>query len=112
MIGAAFLCAAATGAFSTGASGAEPLSGPPPGPGVEAAPAPRRAAGIVMRGDDRLVGAEPAAREVLPGGQVSLNLVEVPLPVAAKAVLADTMGWGYTLDAEANGTVTLQPAAR
>jgi general secretion pathway protein D len=112
MIGAALLCAVATGAVSTGASGAEPLSGPmpgpPPGPGIEAGPAPRRASGIVVRGDDRLVGAEPAAREVLPGGQVSLNLVEVPLPVAAKAVLADTMGWGYTLDAEANGTVTLQ----
>ena len=66
------------------------------------------AAGIVARGHDRLAGSETAAAEHLPGGNVSLNLIAVPIPVAAKAVLADTLGWGYTLDAEVDGTMTLQ----
>ncbi|MFC6746475.1 hypothetical protein ACFQFG_18550 [Methylobacterium persicinum] len=75
----------------------------------------RGGAGVVVRGNDRLTGSEAASQEALPGGTVSLNLVDVPLPVAAKAVLADTMGWGYTLDAAAGGTLTLQtggPVAR
>lgn len=63
---------------------------------------------LVLRGNDRLIGGEAPAREPIPGGPVSLNLVEVPLPVAAKAVFADTLGWGYSLDERASGTLTLQ----
>ncbi|MCJ2012626.1 type II secretion system secretin GspD [Methylobacterium sp. J-076] len=98
-VGAAILCAAATAAWA-----AEPLSDVPDGTGGGL----RGASGVVARGTDRLVGSESGVQEPLPAGMVSLNLVEVPLPVAAKAVLADTMGWGYTLDAEAGGPVTLQ----
>lgn len=98
IIGAAFLCAAAAAAPA-----AEPLSDLPGGRA-----GPRDGAGVVIRGNDRLVGSEATAQEVLPAGTVSLNLVDVPLPVAAKAVLADTLGWGYTLDAEAGGPITLQ----
>ncbi|MCJ2085264.1 type II secretion system secretin GspD [Methylobacterium sp. E-005] len=86
--GAVMLCLA-TGA----ATAAEPLSG---------------VAGIVARGTDRLAGRDASAAEPFTGGPVSLNLVEVPIPVAAKVVLADTLGWGYTLDAPINGTLTLQ----
>ncbi|TGD98712.1 type II secretion system secretin GspD [Methylobacterium nonmethylotrophicum] len=69
---------------------------------------PRNPGGLVMRGNDRLIGGEAPAREPIAGGPVSLNLVEVPLPVAAKAVFADTLGWGYSLDERAAGTITLQ----
>ncbi|MET7243169.1 type II secretion system secretin GspD [Methylobacterium sp. EM32] len=68
----------------------------------------RDAGALVLRGDDRLIGGEAPAREPIAGGPVSLNLVEVPLPVAAKAVFADTLGWGYSLDERASGTITLQ----
>ncbi|WP_342167171.1 type II secretion system secretin GspD [Methylobacterium sp. SD21] len=98
MIGAALLCAAATAAPA-----AEPLSDiPASGAGL------RGSAGIVVRGNDRLVGSESATPDSLPAGMVSLDLVDVPLAVAAKAVLTDTLGWGYTLDAEAGGPITLQ----
>ncbi|MGF3025968.1 type II secretion system secretin GspD [Methylobacterium aquaticum] len=80
------------------ARGAEPL-----GPSD-----PRETGALVMRGDDRLVGGEAPSRVQIAGGPVSLNLVEVPLPVAAKAVFADTLGWGYSLDERASGTITLQ----
>ncbi|AWI88121.1 type II secretion system protein GspD [Methylobacterium sp. DM1] len=94
--------------FAAGAAlAAEPLGGAYP-----AAPAPdparRGSAGIVVHGTDRFVGGETPVRAPLPGGMVTLNLVEAPLPVAAKAVLADTLGWGYTLDERASGTLTLQ----
>ena len=98
IIGAAFLCIAATAAPA-----AEPLSDMP-----EGGAGLRGTSGLVIRGNDRLVGGEGAAHEALPAGTVSLNLVDVPLPVAAKAVLTDTLGWGYTLDAEAGGPITLQ----
>ncbi|GJE00836.1 Type 3 secretion system secretin [Methylobacterium isbiliense] len=71
--------------------------------------------GLVLRGTDRLIGGEEPVRAPIPGGPVRLDLVEAPLPVAAKAVLADTLGWGYTLDERASGTITLQtggPIAR
>ncbi|MCJ2047996.1 type II secretion system secretin GspD [Methylobacterium sp. J-078] len=73
------------------------------------APAPR-AAPVVQRGSDRFLGADAALNGPLPGGPVSLNLVEVPIPVAAKAVLADTLRWNYTLDERVTGTLTLQTA--
>ena len=87
------------------ARGAEPV-------GEGGARSPR---GLVLRGTDRLIGGEEPVRAPIPGGLVSLDLVEAPLPVAAKAVLADTLGWGYTLDERATGTITLQtggPIAR
>ncbi len=94
--------------FAAGAAlAAEPLGGAyPAAPAPE--PARRGSAGIVVHGTDRFVGGETPVRAPLPGGIVTLNLVETPLPVAAKAVLADTLGWGYTLDERASGTLTLQ----
>ncbi|AWN54787.1 type II secretion system secretin GspD [Methylobacterium sp. 17Sr1-1] len=89
------------------ARAAEPIG--QAGPGYAGGYAGARDTGaLVLRGDDRLIGGEPPAREPIAGGPVSLNLVEVPLPVAAKAVFADTLGWGYSLDERASGTITLQ----
>ncbi|MBZ6416992.1 MAG: type II secretion system protein GspD, partial [Methylobacterium sp.] len=68
----------------------------------------REPGALVLRGNDRLIGGEVPAEAPVAGGPVSLNLVEVPLPVAAKAVFADTLGWGYSLDERASGTITLQ----
>ncbi|MFF8801543.1 MULTISPECIES: type II secretion system secretin GspD [unclassified Methylobacterium] len=94
-------------AASGAALAAEPAEGLGPAAGASVT-ARRGSAGIVLRGTDRLVGGEAPARAPLPGGMVTLNLIEAPLPVAAKAVLADTLGWGYTLDERASGTITLQ----
>lgn len=85
---------------SGAAFAAEPLSGP--------GYSPRPSGGFILRGNDRFIAGEAPAAQALPGGLVSLNLVEAPLPNAAKAVLADTLGLGYTLDPQATGTVTLQ----
>ncbi|APX84502.1 type II secretion system protein GspD [Methylorubrum extorquens] len=85
---------------SGAAFAAEPLSGPGYGP--------RPSGGFILRGNDRFIAGEASTVQALPGGLVSLNLVEAPLPNAAKAVLADTLGLGYTLDPQATGTVTLQ----
>lgn len=71
-------------------------------------PAVPSSTGLVLRGDDRFIAGEAPLREPIPGPPVSLNLVEVPLAVAARAVLADTFGWGYALDERAAGTITLQ----
>ncbi|KMO44735.1 general secretion pathway protein GspD, partial [Methylobacterium tarhaniae] len=84
--------------WSLTASGAEPVR----------SAGSRDTGALVLRGNDRLIGGEAPAPEPIPGGPVSLNLVGVPLPVAAKAVFADTLGWGYSLDERASGTVTLQ----
>ena len=102
VVGAMLVVVAAGAALA-----AEPLGGGHPSAPAPA-PARRGSAGIVVQGTDRLVGGESPARAPLPGGLVTLNLVEAPLPVAAKAVLTDTLGWGYTLDERASGTVTLQ----
>ena len=109
--GALVVGAALGGAVAGAALAAEPLAGPVSGlnPAVaDSVPGPRPSGGIVLRGNDRFVGGEAPARAPLPGGLVSLNLVEVPLAEAAKAVLADTLGWGYSLDERAAGTITLQ----
>ncbi|MGC5781685.1 type II secretion system secretin GspD [Methylobacterium sp. NFXW15] len=98
IFGAAILCVAATAAPA-----AEPLSNLPDGTGLRGG-----SGGVIVRGTDRLVGSDAAVQEPLPAGTVNLNLVDVPLTVAAKAVLTDTLGWGYTLDADPNGTLTLQ----
>ncbi|MGX7703364.1 type II secretion system secretin GspD [Methylobacterium sp. Gmos1] len=98
--GAPVLALALACSWSAPARAAEPI-----GPGYAGA---RDTGALVLRGDDRLIGGEAPAREPIAGGPVSLNLVEVPLPVAAKAVFADTLGWGYSLDERASGTITLQ----
>ena len=105
----AFVVGAALGGAVAGAAlAAEPISGLDPAVAGAAAGGPRPSGGIVARGTDRLVGGEAPAPPPVPGGLVSLNLVEVPLSEAAKAVLADTFGWGYSLDERAAGTITLQ----
>jgi general secretion pathway protein D len=105
--GAIVVGTALVGAVTGAALAAEPISGLNPAV-AGTAPGLRPSGGIVLRGTDRFVGGEDPARAPLPGGMVSLNLVEVPLQEAAKAVLADTLGWGYSLDERAMGTITLQ----
>jgi general secretion pathway protein D len=65
---------------------------------------------LLRRGTDQLIGGAAAPAAPIPGGPVSLNLVEVPVAVAAKAVLAEALGWGYSLDERVTGTITLQTA--
>lgn len=65
---------------------------------------------MVQRGSDRFIGSEAVVSGPLPGGPVSLNLVEVPIPVAAQAVFTQTLRWNYTIDERVTGTVTLQTA--
>ncbi|UYW26372.1 type II secretion system secretin GspD [Methylorubrum extorquens] len=95
---------ALTFGLALGPSGAAFAAEPLPGPGY----GPRPSGGFILRGNDRFIAGEAPVAQALPGGLVSLNLVEAPLPNAAKAVLADTLGLGYTLDPQATGTVTLQ----
>ncbi|ACA15700.1 general secretion pathway protein D [Methylobacterium sp. 4-46] len=75
-------------------------SGPPAGP----APA------LVRRGTDVFVRGAREAAAPLPEGNVTLNLVNAPVAVAARAVLVDALGWSYSLDERVAGTVTLQTA--
>lgn len=65
---------------------------------------------VSRRGTDQFIGGVPEQAVEFRPGVVSLNLVEVPIAVAAKAVLTDALGWGYTLDERASGTITLQTA--
>ncbi|KQO77905.1 type II secretion system protein GspD [Methylobacterium sp. Leaf90] len=95
---------ALTFGLALGLPGAAFAAEPLPGHGY----GPRPSGGFILRGNDRFIAGEAPAVQALPGGLVSLNLVEAPLPNAAKAVLADTLGLGYTLDPQATGTVTLQ----
>jgi general secretion pathway protein D len=44
-------------------------------------------------------------------GNVTLNLVDVPMAEAAKVVLADTLGATYVLDPAVSGSVTIQTTA-
>jgi len=46
--------------------------------------------------------------EVTNEGAFSLNLIDVPIAQAAKAVLGDSLKKSYTIDPNVNGTVTLQ----
>ena len=41
-------------------------------------------------------------------GEISLNLVNVPIPEAARAVLGEALGKTYNIDDGVTGTVTLQ----
>ena len=49
--------------------------------------------------------------EVDGRGTVSLNLVNVPIDAAAKAVLGEVFKYNYTIDPEVTGSVTLQTTA-
>ncbi|GEP03108.1 secretin N-terminal domain-containing protein [Methylobacterium oxalidis] len=90
-------------ALASAASAAEPEAIDTPG----ARPA-RPVQPLLRRGTDQFVGGEAAPAAALAGGPVSLNLVEVPVAVAAKAVIADTLGWSYSIDERVTGTLTLQ----
>ena len=79
-------------------------------PGDLASVPPARNTPVVQRGSDRFIGSEAVVSGPLPGGPVSLNLVEVPIPVAAQAVFTQTLRWNYTIDERVTGTVTLQTA--
>lgn len=67
-----------------------------------------RAPTVLRRGSDVFVREETGAAAPIPEGTVSLNLVEAPVAVAARAVLVDALHWSFTLDERVGGTVTLQ----
>ena len=50
----------------------------------------------------------PNLFEVSDEGEITLNLVDVPLEQAARAVLGDALGRNYTIQPGVTGTVTLQ----
>jgi general secretion pathway protein D len=64
-----------------------------------------------MLGDGRFVGeapqTKPAAAEDVKDG-VTINLVNVPIPQAAKSILSDTLAVKYTIDPGIEGKVTIQ----
>lgn len=66
--------------------------------------------GVTQRGTGSFVaGPAFAPGKTLQGGEgYSLNLVDAPIPVAAKSVLGDVLGLNYTVDARLSGKVTLQ----
>nr|WP_183998337.1 type II secretion system secretin GspD [Rhizobium wenxiniae] len=66
--------------------------------------------GVSQRGTGSFVGAPPIATGTTSkGGEgFSLNLVDAPIPVAAKSVLGDALGLNYTVDPRISGKVTLQ----
>jgi general secretion pathway protein D len=64
-----------------------------------------------MLGNGRFVGEAPeaklaAAEDVKDG--VTINLVNVPIPQAAKSILSDTLAVKYTIDPGIEGRVTIQ----
>lgn len=63
-------------------------------------------------GTDEFLGDPDTAGEALvepeAGGEFTLNLVNVPIEQAAKAVLGDALKKSYTIDPKVTGTVTLQ----
>ncbi|NJO36215.1 MAG: hypothetical protein HC869_27370 [Rhodospirillales bacterium] len=68
-------------------------------------------AGIVKYGTDRVTGpgiGDGFTEEQDEGGDIQLNLVDVPVAVAAKSVLGDILELNYTVDVRVQGTVTVQ----
>ena len=66
--------------------------------------------GFSQIGNDQILG---APTKFANGGKdelanITLNLVAAPIPQAAKAVLGDTLGFNYSVDARVQGNVTLQ----
>lgn len=72
----------------------------------------RRTADRRVVGSDTFVNETPDATQPLvdveANGETVLNLVDVPIKQAAKAVLADALGKNYSIDPAVSGTVTLQ----
>lgn len=69
--------------------------------------ADRRVVGSDSFVSDAARGSQPLV-DVQATGEIVLNLVDVPIPQAAKAVLADALGKNYSIDPAVSGTVTLQ----
>ncbi len=65
--------------------------------------------GLDSVGNDKLVG-RPTKLAVIGDdeGAFELNLLDVPLAAAAKAVLGDALGVNYSIDSRVQGTVTIQ----
>jgi general secretion pathway protein D len=67
---------------------------------------------VFMEGTGRFVGEEPMRARPLAAAQgddaVTLNLVNVPAPQAAKTVLGDMLGIKYTVDPGIEGKITIQ----
>jgi general secretion pathway protein D len=82
----------------------------------------KKSEGLVKLGNDRFFSSPDIATSVegIDGqgdaeGDIRLNLVEVPVSVAAKSVLGDVLELNYSVDARVQGNVTLQtsqPASR
>ena len=67
--------------------------------------------GFSQVGNDQVLGV-PTKFENAGGvnepANITLNLVAVPIPQAAKAVLGDTLHQNYSVDARIQGSITLQ----
>ncbi|MEL7092553.1 MAG: type II secretion system secretin GspD [Pseudomonadota bacterium] len=59
-------------------------------------------------GEDDGKGPQRNLVDVTDEGEITLNLVDVPIEDAARAVLGDTLGRNYTIKPGVSGTVTLQ----
>jgi general secretion pathway protein D len=97
---------------------------PPAPPGSSAAAganrpipllAPGQRAGVaraeIELGTGRLIGAapgQPPGLEIAPGGEVTLDLVNVDVRDVARSVLGDLLKLPYAVDATLQGTVTLR----
>ncbi|MGA2125108.1 MAG: type II secretion system secretin GspD [Xanthobacteraceae bacterium] len=73
----------------------------------------------MIEGSGRFIGESPASRDrsaaETAADDVTLNLVNVPAPQAAKTVLGDMLGVRYTVDPGIEGKITIQtprPVAR
>ncbi len=71
--------------------------------------------GLVKYGNDQFFGAtehtsstDSSGSENSASGDIRLNLVDVPVSVAAKSVLGDVLELNYSVDARVQGNVTLQ----
>jgi general secretion pathway protein D len=81
-------------------------SGGVPLPGAKSAAEP-----TIIDGTGRFLGGKPSSTEAQAGetgNSVTLNLVGVPIPQAAKTVLGDLLAVKYTLDPGLEGKITLQ----
>jgi general secretion pathway protein D len=65
-----------------------------------------------VAGNDSLTGTSTELMDAEDGseefGDLKLNLLDVPVAVAAKAVLSDVLGLNYSIDARVQGTMTIQ----
>jgi general secretion pathway protein D len=72
----------------------------------------QQSAGYLQPGNDQLVATGAIEELVLEQGDgsdtVQLNLLDVPVAVAAKSVLGDIIGLNYSIDPRVQGTLTVQ----